>query len=108
MGVVTELILSLQTDAWWGAPLACAYLVLTGILPLPGFGPLVVASGFLFGYPKGFLLVYPSAVLGSCLGFCAGRRLPSTAGRPVLSATPERRVCPRVSADPECGSRASL
>lgn len=62
----------------WGAPLYCAFLVLSGIFPLPGFGMLVVASGFLFGFPYGFFLVYPSAVLGAVLSFAVGRRIPSS------------------------------
>ena len=60
----------------WARPLFCAFLVASGIIPLPGFGMLVVASGFIFGFPNGFLLVYPSAVLSSMLGFLVGRQLP--------------------------------
>lgn len=37
---------------------------------------LVVASGFLFGFPRGFALVYPSALTGSMIAFLIGRKLP--------------------------------
>ena len=60
----------------WGAPLYCLFLIASGIFPLPGFGVLVVASGFLFGFPYGFLLVYPSAVAGAMIAFAAGRQMP--------------------------------
>ena len=56
----------------------CLFLILSGSLPLPGFGMLVVASGFLFGFPYGFFLVYPSAVLGACIAFLVGRRIPES------------------------------
>lgn len=62
----------------WARPLFCAFLILSGSIPLPGFGMLVVASGFLFGFPHGFFLVFPSAVLSSMLGFLVGRQLPSS------------------------------
>ena len=62
----------------WAAPMYCLFLILSGSLPLPGFGMLVVASGFLFGFPYGFFLVYPSAVLGACIAFLVGRRIPES------------------------------
>mgnify|MGYP004356393963 CR=1 FL=1 len=71
--------LSSQLDALGAVgPLCfCLFLIIAGMIPVPGFGALVVASGFLFGFPHGFMLVYPSAVVGSVLGFALGRRLPA-------------------------------
>uniref|UniRef100_A0A7S4B033 VTT domain-containing protein n=1 Tax=Chrysotila carterae TaxID=13221 RepID=A0A7S4B033_CHRCT len=59
-----------------GPPLYSLLLVISGFVPLPGFGVLILAAGFLFGFPLGIAIVYPSAVLGSCLAFKVGRSLP--------------------------------
>ena len=60
-----------------GPVIFCLFLIASGTLPLPGFGMLVVASGALFGFPYGFLLVWPSAVLGAVIAFALGRRMPA-------------------------------
>lgn len=73
LAMLTSTVASLGV---WAQPLFCAFLIVSGIIPLPGFGMLVVASGFIFGFPHGFFLVFPSAVLSSMLGFLVGRRLP--------------------------------
>lgn len=82
VGISADMIDRLQyaSDALgaWRAPLFCCFLIVSGSLPLPGFGALVVASGFLFGFPYGFLLVYPSAVVGSMIAFALGRRIPES------------------------------
>merc|ERR1711920_431492 len=58
-------------------PLYALLLVISGFVPLPGFGVLILAAGFLFGFPLGFAIVYPSAVIGSCMAFSVGRSMPS-------------------------------
>ena len=59
------------------APLLFALLLLVStVVPFSGYSALLVAAGYLFGLRLGFVLVYPTSVLGSCLAFIIGRRLP--------------------------------
>lgn len=57
-------------------PLYALLLVISGFVPLPGFGVLILSAGYLFGFPLGFAIVYPSAVIGSCMAFSVGRSMP--------------------------------
>jgi len=57
-------------------PLYALLLVISGFVPLPGFGVLILAAGFIFGFPLGVAIVYPSAVVGSCMAFSVGKLMP--------------------------------
>eukprot|EP00669_Euglena_mutabilis_P013569 TRINITY_DN8541_c0_g1_i1.p1 TRINITY_DN8541_c0_g1~~TRINITY_DN8541_c0_g1_i1.p1 ORF type:complete len:295 (-),score=34.67 TRINITY_DN8541_c0_g1_i1:332-1099(-) len=63
-------------------------LIVTSAAPVPGYGALLFASGFVFGFPA-FLVTFPATLLGSIIGFSLGRcvmrgrveRLFSTGGK---------------------------
>eukprot|EP00962_Isochrysis_galbana_P035369 scaffold12123_cov128-Isochrysis_galbana.AAC.3 len=59
-----------------GPPAYALVVVVSGLLPLPMFNLLLLGAGSLFGLPLGFAVVYPSAILGACVGFRVGRQLP--------------------------------
>ena len=71
---------SALVDAAQASPYAPAYvaclLVLSGVVPIPGFGGLLLACGYTFGFTKGLAIAYPSAIMGAALGFALGRRYP--------------------------------
>ena len=62
---------------WFGVPVYALLIFLCAFTPLPCFTVLLLLSGSLFGVTKGFLIVYPAAVLGSCVAFRVGRALPA-------------------------------
>jgi uncharacterized membrane protein YdjX (TVP38/TMEM64 family) len=66
-----------------GPPAYALLVVVSGLLPLPMFNLLLLGAGSLFGMPSGFGIVYPSALLGACVGFRVGRQLPETLRRRI-------------------------
>jgi uncharacterized membrane protein YdjX (TVP38/TMEM64 family) len=47
-------------------------VLVTSAAPIPGYGALLFASGFVFGFPA-FLITFPATLLGSIIGFSLGR-----------------------------------
>lgn len=74
--MLDAVVRSLEQLGPW-APFAFGLLLLIStVLPFFGFSVLIVAAGSLFGFRLGFLIVYPTSVLGACLAFKLGRWLP--------------------------------
>jgi uncharacterized membrane protein YdjX (TVP38/TMEM64 family) len=58
----------------WGPLLLVGIYVVGGVLMLPG-SILTVGTGFLYGVPLGFLLVWIANTLGACAAFGVGRTI---------------------------------
>ncbi|CAJ0628058.1 14041_t:CDS:2, partial [Entrophospora sp. SA101] len=63
----------------YGSLIISACIIVSSIPPIPGYSTTILLSGFAYGFPMGFLPVYPAALIGASLSFficrllCLGR-----------------------------------
>ncbi|KAJ1922172.1 Tlg2-vesicle protein [Mycoemilia scoparia] len=63
-----------QVHPIWAAIITISYLIICCFPPMFGYALTVTMSGFIFGFPLGFLPVFVGAMIGSILCFIFGRR----------------------------------